>query len=180
MSWSCETSTTSVKFSGGSKSYGNLELPWADIIQAGICPRKPIKAPPGAPIGEVFPMGEKLLSTAKDISVRTNFFYVAFQQGRRRKIVTYSLPKSGPDLDAFVQEWKQHLGTRWNHELLSLLKVRKQLGISNWWVAPAGCLIILLVGAIMFGFLALKSVIPPLLAFIFALALWAWRKWIKP
>lgn len=180
MTWSCETSADSVRLSGGSKSYGQLELPWPDIVQAGICPRKPIKVPAGAPIAEVFPAGERLLSTAQEISAKTNYFYVAFHQGGRRKIRTYSVPKSGPDLDAFVCEWKQRLGPRWSDESISLLKVRKQMGISNWWVAPAGCLIILLVAAIMLGFLALRSAIPPLLGIAIVVALWSWRKWVRP
>jgi len=179
MKWRCETSPDTVHLFGGSRFYGDLQLPWADIVQAGISPREPIKAPKGAPIEAVLPMGKKLLSMTQELSAKTNYFYIAFQQGSRRKIRTYAVPKDGPDLDRFVREWRQRLGQRWSDESVSLLKVRKQLGISNWWVWPVAGLFALLAAVLGFTFLAIKSAVPPLIGLAFGLAVWTWREYLK-
>jgi len=176
-SWSCETSPDSLHISGGSRLTRVVDIPWSQVVQAGICPRRPIQAPPGAPIDAVFPFGGKLQAIALAISETTNYCYIVYCQGNRRRLLTYSVPKRGPLLEQFIAELKKHLGQRWNDELVPLLTMRKRLGFSNWWVAPVSLLIIILVAGIAFAFAAAKSLIPAILAFLIPLILWAWRKW---
>lgn len=149
INWTYETNNDGLNIDAGPKK---IWLNWRDIIFAGMAYKMPFIFPVDFPVdNRIFPFIGHLIATAEELSFTTENLLIAYCTPKdRKKLLTLNLLNKGSDHDAFLVELKERLSDRWLGSDIPLMELRRQMGVSNWWVMPATLLAFIIAAVVIF------------------------------
>ena len=166
-----------------SNRMGTRRVAWETVEAAGVLQERQVKLPANLP-RDLVPGLHNLNSYNNRMASECVSLWIACRAGRRARVQTVAVPRK--DFDELAAELCGRIGERWSVQPRNLLEVRKQFGVSNWWVPisalaiTAACGVVLL--AFWGGYFTIRNFIEVLayrywiLAVMAVLGWWAYRK----
>lgn len=154
-------------------------IEWASVVAAGMMAPSPVLAVPALvfPL-QIVPGFNALAKKAESLHRATVRIWIAYRRAGRLHFQYITLPKN--DSGLLISELHSHIGERWRYEFsASVLQLRREFGLSNWWFWPTVILsVIAVLVSILMGLLAWAAVLAVLtdiriaLVILFVFAAW--------